>query len=106
MIYGSPKCVTQICLRLWARSAATKRTTTSCSPTRTQHKEFSDLGAVCNVLDRLKVIEKIDEVCGPRRPHAATLVVTNLALVTLHRVVAPHSKLGFADWWDKTSGPR
>jgi transposase len=76
------------------------------SPTRTQHKKFGDLAAVWGILGRLKVIEAIDEVCGPRRADAAASVGTYLALATLNRVVAPCSKLGFADWWDKTAGPR
>ena len=76
------------------------------SPTRTQHKKFGDLAAVWHVLDRLKVIETIDEVCGPRRADAGASVGTYLALATLNRVVAPCSKLRFAHWWDKTAGPR
>ena len=76
------------------------------SPTRTQHKKFGDLAAVWTILDRLKVIATIDEVCGPRRSDATTSIGTYLALATLNRVVAPCSKLGFADWWDTTAGPR
>ena len=76
------------------------------SPTRTQHKKFGDLAAVWGVLQRLKVIETIDEVCGPRRADATASVGTYLALATLNRVVAPCSKLGFAHWWDTTAGPR
>lgn len=75
-------------------------------PTRTQHKKFGDLAAVWGILGRLKVIETIDEVCGARRCDAATSVGTYLALATVNRVVAPCSKLGFADWWEKTAGPR
>jgi len=76
------------------------------SPSRTQHKKFGDLAAVWAVLGRLKVIETIDEVCGARRSDAGASVGTYLALATLNRVVAPCSKLGFADWWDTTAGPR
>ena len=76
------------------------------SPTRTQHKKFGDLAAVWGILRRLKVIETIDEVCGARRSDAGASVGTYLALATLNRVVAPCSKLGFADWWDTTAGPR
>jgi transposase len=39
-------------------------------------------------------------------PMLARRVGTHLALATLSRVVAPCSKLGFADWWDTTAGPR
>jgi transposase len=76
------------------------------SPSRTQHKKFGDVAAVWGVLGRLKVIGTIDEVCGPRRADAGASVGTYLALATLNRVVAPCSKLGFADWWQTTAGPR
>jgi transposase len=76
------------------------------SPTRTQHKKFGDLAAVWGILDRLGVVAAIDAVCEPRRSDAAASVGTYLALATLNRVVAPCSKLGFADWWASTAGPR
>jgi len=74
------------------------------SPSRTQHKKFGDLAAVWGILDRLKVIETIDEIGGGRRSDATTSVGTYLALATLNRVVAPCSKLGFTDWWEKQLG--
>lgn len=46
-------------------------------------------------------------MCGPRRADAGASVGTYLALATLNRVVAPCSKLAFADWWaTTTAGPR
>jgi transposase len=76
------------------------------SPERTQHKKFGDLAAVWGILDRLGVVAAIDGVCGTRRSDAGASVGTYLALATLNRVVAPCSKLGFADWWATTAGPR
>src|SRR5664279_1335594 len=76
------------------------------APERTQHKRFGDLAAVWAILERLKVVEAIDEVCGSRRADAGASVGTYLALATLNRVVAPCSKLGFSDWWATTAGPR
>jgi hypothetical protein len=76
------------------------------SPERTQHKTFGDLAAVWGILERLKVAEAIDGVCGPRRSDAAASVGTYLALATVNRVVASCSKLAFADWWATTAGPR
>lgn len=76
------------------------------APERTQHKKFGDLAAVWGILQRLGVIETIDAVCGPRRSDAGASVGTYLALATLNRVVAPCSKMGFADWWATTAGPR
>ena len=68
------------------------------SPTRTQHKQFGDLAAVWAILGRLKVIEAIDEVCGPRRADAGASVGTYLALATLNRVVEPRSKRSALRW--------
>jgi transposase len=48
----------------------------------------------------------IDEVTGSRRADAAASTGTYLALAALNRVVAPCSKLAFADWWAKTAAPR
>jgi transposase len=76
------------------------------SPERTQHKKFGDLAAVWGILKRLGVADAIDAVCEPRRSDAAASVGTYLALATANRVVAPCSKLGFAEWWGKTAGPR
>ena len=40
------------------------------------------------------------------RSDAAATVGTYIALATANRVVAPCSKLAFADWWATTAGPR
>jgi len=76
------------------------------SPERTQHKKFGDVAAVWEMLRRLGVAEAIDAACGARRADASASVGTYLALATLNRVVEPCSKLGFADWWAGTAGPR
>ncbi len=76
------------------------------SPERTAHKKFGDVAAVWAILERLNVAATIDEVCRTRRADAGASVGTYLALATLNRVVAPCSKLGFADWWATTAGPR
>ena len=75
-------------------------------PDRTQHKRFGDLAAVWGMLRRLEVADIIDGVVGVRRSDAAASVGTYLALAAANRVVAPCSKLAFADWWDTTAGPR
>lgn len=41
-----------------------------------------------------------------RRTDASALVGTYVALACLNRVVAPCSKLGFAEWWATTAGDR
>lgn len=75
-------------------------------PARTRHLAFGDVAAVWGVLDRLGVIELIDAVVGTRRSDAGASVGTYLALAALNRVVAPRSKLAFADWWKTTAGER
>ena len=47
----------------------------------------------------------IDEVARARRSDAAAFAGTYLALAALNRLVAPCSKLAFADWWAKTAAP-
>ena len=76
------------------------------TPVRTQHKAFGDIAAVWGILERLGVVEAIDAACGPRRADAGASVGTYLALAVLNRVVAPCSKLGFAEWWATTAGPQ
>ena len=75
-------------------------------PDRTQHLAFGDVAGVWGVLERLGVIDIIDEVVGSRRADAALSVGTYIALAALNRVVAPCSKLAFGDWWATTAGDR
>jgi transposase len=75
-------------------------------PDRSSHLGFGDLAAVWGMLDRLGVVAIIDDVVGSRRSDAAASVGTYIALATLNRVVAPCSKLAFAEWWAKTAGER
>ncbi|HEY5840282.1 MAG TPA: IS1634 family transposase [Mycobacterium sp.] len=75
-------------------------------PSRTRHLGFGDLAAAWSVIDRLGVVDIVDEVLGARRSDAGASVGTYLALAAVNRVVAPRSKLGFADWWKRTAGGR
>jgi transposase len=75
-------------------------------PERTRHLAFGDVAAVWSVLQRLGVAAIIDEVVGARRADASASVGSYLALATLNRVVAPCSKLAFADWWATTAADR
>ena len=67
-------------------------------PTRSRHLAFGDLAAAWHVIEKLGVVEIVDEVAGPRRADAGASVGTYLALATLNRVVDPCSKSAFADW--------
>ena len=102
---GKPRIVSQQYLGSAAEIAEKLAGAHAGSPVRSQHKHFGDLAAVWSVLERLGVAEVIDAVV-PRRADAAATVGTYLALACANRVVAPCSKLGFADWWATTAGPR
>jgi transposase len=75
-------------------------------PERTRHLAFGDVAAVWGMLQRLDVPGIIDAVVGSRRSDAGASVGTYLALAALNRVVAPCSKLAFADWWRTTAADR
>ena len=75
-------------------------------PDRTRHLAFGDLAAVWQVLERLGVAAIVDDVVGARRADKALSVGTYMALACANRVVAPCSKLGFAEWWATTAADR
>lgn len=102
---GKPKIVSQRYLGKAADIAAALDGATLL-PERTRHMAFGGLAAVWGMLERLGVVEIIDEVVGPRRADAAASVGTYLALAAANRVVDPCSKNKFADWWQTTAGDR
>ena len=102
---GKPRIVSQQYLGSAAEIAEKLAGAPSSTPVRSQHKRFGDLAAVWSVIERLGVVEIIDRVV-PRRADAAASVGTYLALACANRIVAPCAKLGFADWWATTAGPR
>lgn len=75
-------------------------------PDRTRHLAFGDLAAVWSILERLDVIDIIDDVVGARRGDAAGTVGTYVALACANRIVDPCSKRRFVDWWKTTAGDR
>ena len=103
---GKPRIVSQEYLGTAEELAAAMRGGGLGLPDRTQHKDFGAVAAAWGVLEDLGVVRLIDEVAGPRRADSGASVGTYLALAALNRVVAPRSKLGFADWWAKTAAPR
>jgi transposase len=102
---GRPKIVSQRYLGKAADIAAAMDGA-AVLPERTRHLAFGDVAAAWSVIERLGVAPVIDEVTGGRRVDAAASVGTYLALATLNRIVAPCSKLGFADWWATTAADR
>ena len=102
---GKPKIVSQRYLGK-AEDIAAAMGGAAVVPERTRHLAFGDVAAAWSMLQRLGVSEIIDEVAGARRADAAASVGTYLALAALNRVVAPCSKLAFADWWATTAADR
>ncbi len=102
---GKPRIVSQQYLGSAEEVAAKLSGAPTGQPVRTQHKRFGDLAAVWSTLDRLGVAAVIDRV-APRHANATVPVGTYIALATANRIVAPCSKLAFADWWVSTAGPR
>jgi len=104
-VEGKPRIVEQTYLGTAAEIAAAMAGATR-MPTRSKHLAFGDLAASWSVIEKLGVVETIDEVAGSRRADAGASVGTYLALAALNRVVDPCSKRAFADWWAGTSGDR
>ncbi len=76
------------------------------APERTRHLAFGDVAAAWGMLDGLGVAGIIDEATGARRSDAGASAGTYLVLAALNRLVAPCSKMAFADWWKTTAGDR
>jgi transposase len=102
---GKPKVVSQRYLGKAADIEAAVAGATTL-PDSVAHRSFGDLTAVWVMLERLGVIEIVDDVVGTRRSDAAASVGTYFALAAANRIVAPCSKLAFSDWWATTMGER
>src|SRR5665648_640136 len=104
---GKPKMISERYLGSGADIAALlDAREVAAAPARTRHLGFGAVVATWGVLDRLDVARVIDSVVGVRRADAGASVGTYLALAALNRVVAPCSKLQFADWWKTTAADR
>ena len=105
-VNGEPRIVSQEYLGTAEELAAAMRGGGLGLPARTQHKDFGAVAAAWGVLEDLGVAGIIDQVTGPRRSDAGASVGAYLALAALGRLVAPCSKLAFADWWAGTAAGR
>jgi transposase len=104
---GRPKMVSERYLGTAAEIAAAMQAREQAMlPERTRHLAFGDVAAVWGMLGKLGVAAIIDEVTGARPPGLALSAGSYLALAALNRVVAPCSKLAFADWWKTTAADR
>ncbi len=105
-VNGKPRIVSQEYLGTAEELAVAMRGGGLGLPDRTQHRDFGEVAAAWGVLEDLGVAGIIDEVTGARRSDAGASAGTYLALAALGRLVAPCSKLAFADWWATTAAGR
>ena len=103
---GKPRIVSQEYLGTAGELAAAMRGGGLGLPDRTGHKEFGAVAAAWGVLEDLGVAAIIDEVAGPGPSGLPLSAGTYLVLAALNRLVAPCSKLAFADWWKTTAAAR
>lgn len=103
---GKPRIVSQQYLGTAEEIGARLAGASPGEPSKVREASFGALAGVWSVIERLRVAPIIDEVVGARRADAAASVGTYIALAVANRVVAPRSKLAFADWWATTVGPR
>ncbi len=103
---GKPRIVSQRYLGSAEEVMARLGEGSSGDSTSSEHRSFGDLAAVWGAMNRLGVINIIDEVVGERRSDTQVSVGAYIALATLNRVVAPCSKLAFSEWWAGTAGDR
>ena len=105
-VNGKPRIVSQEYLGTAEELAAAMRGGGLGLPDRTRHRDFGAVAAAWGMLEDLGVAGIIDEVTGARRSNAGASAGTYLALAALGRLVAPCSKLAFADWWSGTAAGR
>jgi transposase len=106
-VNGKPKMVSERYLGTAADiAAAVEAREAATLPERTRHLAFGDVAAVWGVLQKLGVAAIVDEVTRARPGGLPLSPGTYLALAALNRVVAPCSKLAFADWWKTTAADR
>jgi transposase len=103
---GKPRIVSQEYLGTADELAAAMRGGGLGLPDRARHKEFGAVAAAWGVLEDLGVAAVIDEVAGPGPSGLPLPAGTYLVLAALNRLVAPCSKLAFAEWWKTTAAGR
>ena len=103
---GNPRIVSQEYLGTAGELAAAMRGGGLGLPDRTGHREFGAAAAAWGVLEDLGVAAVIDEVAGAGPSGLPLSAGTYLVLAALNRLVAPCSKLAFADWWKTTAAGR
>jgi transposase len=103
-VNGKPRIVSQRYLGSADEIAARLSEAGPGEPDRSRHLAFGDLAATWSMIERLDIVDIVDDVVGGRRSDAGASVGTYIGLAILNRVCDPCSKLGFAEWWATTAG--
>jgi hypothetical protein len=104
---GKPKMVSERYLGTAADiAAAAQAREVAMLPERTRHLAFGDVAAAWGMLEDPGAAAIIDEAAGARPAGLPLSAGAYLALAALNPVVAPCSRLAFADWWKTTAADR
>lgn len=100
---GKPTIVRQVYLgKLEDLIAATQASRELPPPRETEVAAFADVAALFDMAERLEVVPLLDSLLPPQRKQGLS-VGQYLLLAAINRVVAPTSKLQFADWYAQTA---
>jgi transposase len=100
---GKPKIVRQVYLgKLDDLIAATETARQPAQPLETEVAAFADVAALFDVAQRLDLISLLDSILPAKRRQGLS-IGQYLLLAAINRVVAPTSKLQFADWYRQTT---
>ncbi len=99
---GKPKIVRQVYLgKLEDLVVAAEASREPPQPLETEVAAFADVAALFDIAQRLELVPLLDSLLPPKR-HQGLSVGQYLLLAAINRVVAPTSKLQFADWYRQT----
>lgn len=100
---GKPKIVRQVYLgRLEDLIATAQAARQLPQPLETEVAAFADVAALFDIAQRLEVVPLFDSLRAPQRKQGLS-VGQYLLLAAINRVVAPTSKLQFAEWYRQTA---
>jgi transposase len=100
---GKPKVVRTVYLgKLENLVAAAEESRQTPQPLHTDVAAFGDVAALFNIAQRLDLVALLDSIL-PLKRHQGLSCGQYLLLAAINRVVAPTSKLQFADWYRQTA---
>jgi transposase len=100
---GKPKIVRQVYLgKLDDLIAVTEAARQPAQPLETEVAAFADVAALFDIAQRLDLVSLLDSILPTKRRQGLS-IGQYLLLAAINRVVAPTSKLQFADWYRQTT---